>query len=101
MDERWSCEAYGPDGIDVGALCFFAEQDERACVSKDQCHQMMTAERHQVFTAIQDGATAGDADMAYLAREVTSPDQLLSGDQITEPADPRTPPRQTDPRPPE
>jgi hypothetical protein len=89
MDDRWDCEAYGPEGIDVGALCFLAEQGERACVSRVMCRLVVTGERQRMFSRIQELAAQGDETGTYLAGEFTSPDQLLGGPGTT-PADRRT-----------
>lgn len=78
--EDWDCEAYGPEGRGLGALCFVSGAlGKRACASPDECHQVMAAERQRVFDRIQEGAAAGDPDMAYLAGEFTSPEQILGG----------------------
>lgn len=79
MDNQWDCEAYGPEGIDVGALCFLAEQGHRACASKVECRIVMTEQRQRVFNRIQELAATGNPDFIYLAGEFTSPDQLLGG----------------------
>lgn len=79
MNENWACEAYGPDGIGVGALCFFAGDGERTCVSQAACHLAMTAERQRVFSRITDRAAQGDEMAKYLAETITSPDQILGG----------------------
>lgn len=87
--ETWDCEAYGPDGTDVGALCFFAEQGQRACVSQAMCRLSMAGERQRMFDRIHALASQGDPEFVYLAGEFTSPDQLLGGPGAT-PADQRT-----------
>ncbi len=79
IEPDFDCEAYGPEGRRMNALCFVAEPGRRACVSQDECHKVMTAERQRVYARIQEGAAAGDPDMAYLAGEFTSPEQLLGG----------------------
>lgn len=76
--EQWACEAYGPEGIDIGALCFFAEQDQRACISRAMCSLSMNAERNRVHDRIRELAARGDPVGAYLAQEFTSPDQILN-----------------------
>ena len=78
----WTCEAYGPDGVDVGAVCFFTGQlHHRICGSQDECSRRMAAERQRVFDRIHEAAAAGDPTAAFLAGEFTSPDQLLGGGQ--------------------
>lgn len=79
VDDRWDCEAYGPEGIDVGALCFLAEQGHRACSSKVECRIVMAGQRQLIFNRIQALAAAGDTAFTRLAREITSPDELFRG----------------------
>lgn len=80
--DSFDCEAYGPDGREVGALCFFAgELHARVCISPAECHDAMAAERQRVFRRIRERAAEGDPDMAYLAEVFTSPEQLLGGGQ--------------------
>lgn len=88
MDKTWECEAYAPDGSSAGALCFFADPGTRNCGSQAECSAAMAAARQVLFARIQ-AAAQDDPDMAYLAGEFTSPDQLLGGPGIT-PADRRT-----------
>lgn len=76
----WDCEAYGPEGVKVGALCFLSgELGERVCRTAAECSDQMGGERRRVFGVIQERAAAGDPDFEYLAQEFTSPDQLLGG----------------------
>jgi hypothetical protein len=76
----FDCEAYGPEGTAVGALCFVSpEQGRRVCESAEVCHAVMTEQRQMVFSRIQEQAAAGDETAVYLAGEFTSPDQLLGG----------------------
>jgi hypothetical protein len=77
--DTWDCEAYGPGGTQVKALCFFADTGKRLCVSLQECRERMTAERQRVWQRIQDGAARGEPDMAYLAGEFSDPGQLLGG----------------------
>ena len=79
MDDMWDCEAYGPEGIDVGALCFLAEQGERACATRVECRLVMHGARQQLFSRIHELAAAGDPTGIDLASAFTSPDQLLGG----------------------
>ncbi|MET0701692.1 MAG: hypothetical protein ABWY93_18735 [Mycobacterium sp.] len=79
----WDCQAYGPEGADIGALCFLAGGlHERVCLSVGQCHAEMAVERVRVFNRIQELAAAGDPVAIELAQDITSPDQLLNGDQV-------------------
>ena len=79
MADDFDCEAYGPEGREISALCFFAGTGERACASPGECRGKMDAERRRVWQRIQDGAARGDPDMVYLAGEFTGPGQLLGG----------------------
>jgi hypothetical protein len=78
MTAGWHCPAYGPEGVRVGALCFFADLNTRACNGEEVCGFRLAAERRRIFAAIQAGAAAGDPDMKVLAAEFTHPGQLLS-----------------------
>lgn len=76
----WDCEAYGPEGTEIGALCFFSpEKGKRECASVQICHLRMTVERQRVYGRIQEMAAEGDPVGEYLAGEITSPEQLLGG----------------------
>jgi hypothetical protein len=75
----WGCDAYGPEGREVGALCFFAASGQRTCASLTVCRERMTAERQRVWQRIQEGAARGEPDMVYLASEFTAAEQLLGG----------------------
>lgn len=74
----WDCEAYGPEGREHGALCFFSE-GARVCATAAECSSRMAGERGRVFGVIRELAEAGDPVGEYLAGEFTSPDQLLGG----------------------
>ena len=76
--DQWDCEAYGPEGRTVGALCFVSP-DGRTCASPADCHATMDAERHHVHSRIREAAEQGDETARYLAAEFTSPEQLLGG----------------------
>lgn len=78
--EDWPCEAYGPEGLEHGARCFFADQQDRSCVDPEDCRAHLTFERRRVYRAIQELAADGDPVAAMLAAEFTSPNQLLGGD---------------------
>ena len=77
---EWTCEAYGPDGVAHGFICFFSAPQRRTCISEDDCHLKMGVERERVFDQIHDLATAGDGLFQALAEEFTHPDQLLGGE---------------------
>lgn len=81
----WDCEAYGPDGAAVGALCFFAgERGERICPDADACRLILRVERERVFAVIQMRAALGEPDFVYLAGVFTDPEQLLGGSRAGE-----------------
>lgn len=84
MTADFSCEAYGPEAAEFGALCFVSAPNSRSCASLDECHELMQGERQRVFRAIREKAAAGDPVMAYLAEEFASPDQILGGDDSGE-----------------
>lgn len=76
----WDCGAYGAEGREVGALCFFSpELGERDCRSADQCAERMTGERQRVYGRIGEMAAAGDPTGEFLAEAFGSPDDLLGG----------------------
>ena len=70
--------AYGPTDLTHGAMCFFADLDERACATEEQCHAAMTAERQRAFRVINELAAGGDET---LAERFTPPDELLGGSE--------------------
>jgi hypothetical protein len=76
----WPCEAYGVPGLEVGALCFIADQvGERRCAGRPACHAIMSAARKKTFARIQERAAAGDETSAYLAGEFPSPNDIFGG----------------------
>src|ERR1700737_1406011 len=80
MADDFDCEAYGPEGREVGALCFFAgELGARVCASQDECRDAMTAERRRVFRRINEMAAHGDPAAVDLAETFTYPARLLGG----------------------
>lgn len=74
----WPCEAYGPDGLEDGVVCFVGDVDRRVCDSAEICHAVMSAERGRVFDRIQELAAAGDPTGVFLAGEFAGPDELLN-----------------------
>jgi hypothetical protein len=77
----WACEAYGDDGLAVGALCFLtAESGARVCTSRAACSEAMAGERRRVFRAINERAATGDEVAAMLAEEFPGPDSLLNAE---------------------
>ena len=79
MTDDFDCDAYGPEGREVGATCFFAASGKRLCATLAECQEKMTAERQRVWQHIQDGAARGEPDMVYLAAEFSGPEKLLGG----------------------
>ncbi len=75
----WDCDAYGPEGRAMDALCFFADPGERRCGTAEMCRTLLAAERRRVFDRIGELATDGDPIGVYLAGEFTHPEQLLGG----------------------
>lgn len=85
----WVCEAYGPEGVEVGALCFFAgDLGGRVCASAGVCHERMADERRRVFQRINELAAAGDPVMEHLAGEFPAPGDLLDGTKPDAPGRP-------------
>ena len=77
--QSWDCEAYGPEGRTVGALCFFADEWERVCATAADCAAAMHQERRRVHGRFVEMAAAGDPVAQELARTFTDPDHLLGG----------------------
>jgi hypothetical protein len=75
---EWPCEAYGETGLQVGAWCFTTGQRARACAGPAECAATVARERQQIFGRIQDLSATGDPEWVYLAREITSPDQIMN-----------------------
>lgn len=74
----WPCEAYGPDGLEHGAVCFVGVPDRRECESAEQCHAAVTRCRQATFSRMSELAAAGDPVGLLLAEDFTSPDQLFN-----------------------
>lgn len=80
MPESWHCEAYGPEGAEIGARCFVAgELHERVCADRDVCHRTMVAQRQRVFRRMNELAASGSPWAADLAQEFASPERILGG----------------------
>ena len=85
-DIEFDCDAYGPEGREAGALCFFAgELGKRVCPSLTMCRGRMDRERRRVFARIQELAAQGDPVGLDLAQAFTSPEQLLGGGESPRP----------------
>lgn len=78
----WDCEAYGPEGKTVGALCFLMPViGVRMCDSHQTCREIMAFERVRIFERIQLLAESGNETGVYLAQHFTDPEQILNGAQ--------------------
>lgn len=75
----WTCPAYGPEGVRVGAVCFFGRPGERSCLSEIQCRLSLSAERDRVWTRINELADAGEQEFVFLRKSIGGPDELLGG----------------------
>lgn len=87
----WPCEAYGPDGLALGLLCFRAHQGARKCPDQGTCTAMLDAERNRLWEHIVDGAAHGDPTLTFLRRHIDGPAELLGGAR-----DPARAPRTSD-----
>lgn len=75
----WACEAYGEDGLRLGALCFFSSYEyHRGCKSLSQCKLNMYNERRRVWKLIQAKASEGDEMAGFLAAAFPTPEGLLN-----------------------
>jgi hypothetical protein len=82
VSRGFACAAYGDDLPDaLGDLCFFEGAIGRKCWTRGECESRMGEERQRVFQRINELAAKGDPDMAFLADEFSSPDQLLNADE--------------------
>jgi hypothetical protein len=87
----WVCPAYGPEGAEIGALCFFTDPGGRMCRTEDACGVFLAMERERLFGVLTERAAAGDVacktvlegDGAGL-KPITSPEQLLGGPRAHE-----------------
>jgi len=61
MTADFDCEAYGPEGRKIGALCFItADLGGRMCATAADCHRVTGAERQEIFRDARERAAAGD-----------------------------------------
>jgi hypothetical protein len=75
----WDCEAYGPEGREHDALCFFADAGQRGCLTQAVCRQLMAYERQRLFRRMNEMAAHGNETAAFLAEEFARPEQILGG----------------------
>lgn len=79
---EFDCEAYGPEARKLGAHCFLAGLDERACSTRAECAASMGGERRRLFRRIKELAAADEKNegpWSALSAELTDPEQLLAG----------------------
>jgi hypothetical protein len=95
----WPCEAYGPVGLEVGAVCFIGDLGRRVCSSAAVCAEVMTDCRENIFGRLQELAAGGDLFYVELAAGFSSAADLLGGAaEALRPAElERRPPRSTVP----
>jgi hypothetical protein len=77
---QWACEAYGTDGLAVGALCFYAAQHKRNCISYIVCATRLAAEREQLYARMVELAANGMSDYAEMLKDISGPEELLRAD---------------------
>jgi hypothetical protein len=75
---EWDCDAYGPEGTAVGALCFLALHG-RLCASEERCRETMASMRLSVHVKLGELAREGDEIAEFLLAEFPTPDELLGG----------------------
>lgn len=80
----WECEAYGDGASAFGARCFMAPVGERFCDAPDTCHEVVAIARLEIWQRMQARAAEGDPVFVELAREFTSPDQIMSSREAPE-----------------
>jgi hypothetical protein len=76
---QWDCDAYGPTGTTIGALCFFAAPGKRMCDSAADCTAAMTGARQRVHERIKALAARGDPMGTFLLEEFPDPEMMLNG----------------------
>ena len=79
--EEWVCDAYGAEGQEHGALCFFAPIGARTCASHDVCGRKLTAERKRVYRQMVGRAAMPGCDPVWadLVAAIPGPEWLLGG----------------------
>lgn len=81
VGSSWTCPAYGPEGVEFGALCFFALPGERVCPDVVTCGTSLEAERQRVWRRINRLADQGEPSSIFLRETLNGPDELLGGTQ--------------------
>lgn len=81
MTGTWPCEAYGSDGLHVGALCLFSKDHERKCQSPHICYIQVTEARWRLWDRLHVLARLGDELAVQLLQGVDAPEQLLKGSE--------------------
>jgi hypothetical protein len=78
----WPCEAYGTEGLEVGAACFLSpDLGGRVCDTAAQCSRVMGHERRHLYRRLNELAADDTADPVYreILEGITTPDELLGG----------------------
>lgn len=81
VETPWICPAYGPDGEEFGAVCFFGSPGDRACPDSVTCGTSLEAERQRIWRRVNRLADEGDPDFIFLRETFGGPDELLGGTQ--------------------
>lgn len=72
----WPCEAYGAEGLIIGANCFAGVPlGDRRCASRPECRALMSAERERIWAAV-----AADPVIAGALDGLVGPADILGGD---------------------
>jgi hypothetical protein len=60
LEPAWPCEAYGAEGLEVGAVCFVGDVGRRVCGSAVECRVVLAGCREQLAARLQELAAGGD-----------------------------------------
>lgn len=81
----WPCEAYGPAGLEYGAVCFMSGQlHRRVCGDPAVCAREMWSYRRRVWDRLTAMAVT-DTEFGTIARELLA--EVDSADDILRPAE--------------
>jgi len=80
--ELWACEAYGSDGLQFGALCFFGLPNQRKCRTLEWCEFNMANERVALWDRLTRLARQGDDLAIEVLKDIAGPEDLLSGPRL-------------------